>query len=202
VKRLVVVAILVACKDGGDGGRPKVAIPDDHAAAVNDRVPATWRDKLRFEIGTLVEGDQTYKLARPTGWEPGPLPGSIQAPGQGKRFATMRVGSNCDGKCEAKDWPSVVERLYYAKFSQPGITGQAITDLRQPDRRTLVFVREKTEQREGDAVFVVGERGVNILTTWWRPGGSEHYICEVELVEEAIDLARAFERACAVVSAE
>jgi hypothetical protein len=193
------VLLLVACGSQNDG-KVKVAIPPEHVAAVNALVPAEWKAKVEFELGSVkdtrggVKGD-TYKLALPRGWKPAYKAGSLQPPDADEfgrsvglgATAQMMVGSNCNGECMNKDWAAEVDKTYYQKFTAATELGTITRDDKTATGRTLVFTRPDE---------------VNILTTWWQANGSQHFICEVKLQDAAMVLAPAFEKACSLVSTE
>lgn len=191
-----------------DSSKLKVEITADHIAAVNALVPPEWKDKIAFEAGVIKDtsgrSTETYRLAMPSGWKPkpGPLPGQVvpsdaddfnRSAALGGGIATMRTSSDCGGQCTAKDWAKLVDERYFKKFTT-ATTGKVTKDAATETSRTLVY------ERAADAGSVDGE--VNILTTWWKKGGSQHFICEAQLAGAAVALAPAFEKACSLVSAE
>jgi hypothetical protein len=205
---LTAIAVATAGCGSQDSGKLKVDIPADHVAAINALVPAEWKDRLVFESGTIVDKLgrtlETYRLAVPAGWskKEGPIRGRIAPPdadafGRSAMFgavAELRVGSNCNGECTTKDWAAEVDTTFYKKFTDGTATGKVTKDDKRETGRTLVF------ERAADAGTPDGE--INILTTWWKKGGSQHFICEAKLAGSAVALAPAFEKACALVSAE
>jgi len=191
-----------------DSGKLKVEITAEHVAAVNALVPPEWKDKVAFEAGIVKDTSgrttETYRLAVPSGWKPkpGPLPGQIvpadaddfnRSAMLGGTIATMRTSSDCGGECTAKDWAKVVDDRYYKKFTT-ATTGKVTKDDKTATSRTLVF------ERAADAGSIDGE--INILTTWWKQGGSQYFICEAQLAGATVALAPAFEKACSLVSTE
>jgi hypothetical protein len=222
MRHALALALLVTACGQDDDGKLAVKLPADHADQVNALVPAEWKDKIRFTVQPVVDkkgrSSETYKLAAPAGWKPGFLGGSLQ-PADADDFgrskvlhikAEMRVGSNCDGQCTNKDWAAVVDKVYYQQFTSGQVQGKVVKDDKRPEGRTLVFAREPKKETQGDTVITHGERGINIITTWWKKGGSMLYLCEADLGEEpgATDtppfdgLAAAFEKACSLVSVE
>jgi hypothetical protein len=195
------VIALVACSTP-DLGKIKVAITPEHVAAVNALVPAELRAKIEFELQTIVDSQgrrtaDTYKVAAPKGWKPAFLPASLQpadaddfgrSPAFGGAVLSFRVGSNCNGECTTKDWATEVEIAFYRKFTDGTASGKVVRDDRHATGRTLVF-----RQDDGE---------INLMTTWWKQGGSQHFICEARLDAAAAALAPAFEKACTAVSAE
>lgn len=208
MRRALVLVIGAAACSSNASDKVKLDIPADHVAAINALVPPEWKDRLVFEVGTIVDKvgrtKDTYRLALPAGWSPkeGPIRGRIAPPdadafGRSSAFgatAEMRVGSNCNGECTTKDWAVEVDATFYKKFTDGTAPGKVTKDDKRETGRTLVF------ERAVDAGTPDGE--VNILTTWWKKGGSQHFICEAKLAGGAVALAPAFEKACALVSVE
>ena len=210
MRRALVLGIAAAAAACGskDSGKIVIDIPAEHVAATNALVPADWKDRITFEVGTVVDTfgrtKETYRFAMPSGWKPkpGPIRGRIAPPdadafGRSAAFgavAEMRVGMNCNGECTTKDWAAEVDRAFYQKFTDGTAAGKVTKDDKRETGRTLVF------ERAVDAGTPDGE--VNILTTWWKQGGSQHYICEAKLAGASVALAPAFEKACSLVSAE
>jgi hypothetical protein len=219
---LTLILIAAAACGGRDDDKRKREISAAHVAAVNALVPPAWKDVLVFEVGTVVDQRgpdvETYRFAKPRGWIPGFLPGSIKPAdaddfGRSETLAAnlqMRIGTNCDGECKAKDWDEITDRVYYKQFTSGTRKGKVVKDARTKTGRTLVFVREPTTEQQGTTVVTTGEKGVNLLTTWWKADGKRMYICEVDLGEQhagpprgpLAELVPAFELACSLVSAE
>ena len=204
---LLAAVALAACKPGEDGKLP-LEIAPAHIDAVNGLVPVDWRPHVVFELGTVADTrgrpNETFRLALPRGWKPAYMTGSLQ-PGDADEFGrsaalggaaiSMRVTSNCNGECRPKDWAAEVDRVFYQKFTNGTAVGKVVKDDKQPTGRTLVF-----ERAAGAEAGMPAE--VNILVTWWKRGGNQHFICEAKLEAAAVALAPAFEAACARVSAE
>src|SRR5215212_7178884 len=103
---------LLACGKGG-GDAPKVDIDAAHVAAVNAAVPAELKGKLEFEATTVAGSrkGESFKLAAPKGWQAGgPIPGTLR-PADSDGFESkawgktkLKVGTDCNGTCEKKDW--------------------------------------------------------------------------------------------------
>jgi len=234
---IATIALGLACagscsKKTGDasGGNASSATPAAPAAtkadadAINALVPAELKDKIAFEVGTIDDGmgrhQTTYALVVPKGWKRGFMPGSLE-PADADSFGsktlgktTLKVGSNCDGSCTAKDWAAVVDKVYYKQFTSGEVTGKVIKDDKQKNRRTLVFQQEPTVQENAGTMTTTvngktattsvtatsGSKGIRVIETWWTDGDSKHYVCEAELGEPAMALAAAFEKACDKVS--
>lgn len=191
-----------------DSGKIKVDITGEHVAAVNALVPAEWKDKIQFSAGVIKDKSgrttETYRLAVPDGWKPkkdGHLAGQI-VPADADDFdrsaalgamATMRASSDCGGECTSKDWAAIVDDRVYKRFTT-ATTGKITKDDKTATGRTLVY------ERAADAGSPDGE--INILTTWWKQGGSQYFICEAQLAGATVALAPAFEKACSLVSTE
>jgi hypothetical protein len=186
---------------GGGGGE----IPADHVAAVNAAVPAELKGKLEFEAGRVGESkrDSVFKAAVPRGWKQGGvIPGTLRPPdaddfGSSKTFgrSLMRIGSNCDGTCEKKDWAAVSDKVLYKQFTSGQVEGKVLKDDKRPNGRTLVFEHTAAISPETDIA-------IYIHTSWWEPEGTEYYTCSAELGTPAKGAADAFEKACAKVIKE
>ncbi|MDQ3370861.1 MAG: hypothetical protein M3680_36040 [Myxococcota bacterium] len=192
---------------GGCGDKqalPKVSVTADHVAAVNAAIPADLKGTLEFELGTIVEGKgstETYKLARPKGWKAGFMPGSLapvdadhmgSSPTVGK--TEMDVGSNCDGRCEEKDWAAISDKVNFAQFTSGQVEGKVLKDVKGTRTRTLVFERKVSEH------FPEKDVAINIVTAWWADGGVRYFTCSVDVgvpLKGAVD---AFEKACSKIS--
>ena len=219
---LTLILIAAAACGGAGDDKLKADVSATHVDAVNALVPPAWKAELVFEVGTIVDRRgpevETYRFAKPRGWIPAFLPGSIKPAdaddfGRSEKLAAnmqMRIGTNCDGECLAKDWDEVADRLYYKQFTNGTRKGKVLRDTRSKTGRTMVFLREPTKEMQGSVQVTTGEKGVNLLTTWWKAGGRRMFICEVDLGEQHAapppapleDLVAAFEKACSLVSAE
>jgi hypothetical protein len=198
------LCLLGACgKKGGDA--PKVEIDPGHVAAVNAAIPADLKGKLEFELAT-VEGmkkGESFKLAAPKGWKAGgPIPGTLK-PADSDGFESkawgktqLKVGHDCNGACEKKDWAAVSDKVYFSQFTGGTVQGKVVKDDKGTNRRTLVF-----ERKVSDA-FPEHDVAVDIITAWWDPEGPRYYVCSAELGAPAKGLVAAFELACSKVSAD
>jgi hypothetical protein len=205
--RMLLLLVAVAACGSADEGKVKVAITPEHVAAVNATVPADWRVKLAFEIGTVEDQrgkPMVFRLALPKGWKPGFLAGSIQpgdadnfgrSPALGGATLSMRITANCFGACVEKDWGAEVDKGFYQDFTNGKKIGKVVKDEVTDTGRLLVFAREKDADPGMPAE-------VNVFRTWWKKGGSQHFICEAKLEDAATALAPVFEKACSLVSTE
>jgi hypothetical protein len=209
-KKLILVALVVAaCGKKGGGGADSITKAD--ADAVNALVPADMKGKVEFEVATIEDGHgrhpTKYSVVGPKGWKKGFMPGSLE-PADSDNFgsktlgkSTFKVGSNCDGSCEKKDWAAVVDKVYYKQFTGGQVKGKVIKDDKLPTSRTLVFQTEPESHDQGNGVVATsGIKQIQIIRTWWTDGASKHYVCEAELGELSFGLAAAFEKACSKVS--
>lgn len=201
-RRALLVA-LVAC-GGNKDAAPKVAITDADLAAVTAAVPADLTDKLVFEIGTIESKKgrepDVYKLVRPKGWIKGFMPGELK-PADAGNFGSptlgkseMRIDSNCDGKCEKKDWAAVADKVHFARFGKS--QGKIVKDVKGTNERTLVFEHTVSEAFQDNSV------AFTIVRAWWDPDGSRYFTCTVELGTQIKGAADAFEKACSKVSGD
>jgi hypothetical protein len=93
----------------------------------------------------------------------------------------LRVGSNCDGTCEAKDWAKTSEKVNFAQFRD----GKIIKD--ELGKTNHLMIAEK-----GDSTYVV--------YAWWADGGRKYFSCSASLEKEVKAAADAFAKACQAVS--
>lgn len=200
----VIVCALGACSKNSQDAA-KVDIGADHVAAVNAAIPADQKGKVEFELGTVEggrKGKEAFKLAVPKGWKKGFMPGSLEpadTEGMGSKTlgkTSLKVGSDCNGTCEKKDWAAVSDKVYFAQFTGGTVQGKVIKDDKGTNRRTLVF-----ERKVNDA-FPEHDVAVNVITAWWDPDGARYFTCTAELGTPAKALAAAFELACSKVSGE
>lgn len=191
----------------GGGGAPAAAppeeLPADLVAAVNAAVPADLKDKLQFEAGRVIEDEKRqrgYKVVVPVGWKGGGvIPGTLR-PADSDSFESktlgkslMRIGRNCDGTCEKKDWPAVANKVLYSQFTNGQVEGKVLKDEKRPNGRTLVFEHKLPE------AFPEHEVAIYIHTSWWEPDATEYYTCSAELGVPLKGAAAAFEKACSKV---
>lgn len=223
---LIALVLVAACsKKSGGGGAAAAAAPSvtkADADAANAAVPADLKTKVDFEVRTVEDkvGRHTHKytLVAPKSWKAGFMPGSLKPEdADNLGFATeMRVGTNCDGSCEAKDWAKVSDKVNFSQYTSGKVTGKVVKDVKGKNERLLVFSNEPTVQENaGSASMTVngqtttttvtatsGTKGVTVIHAWWTDGDSRYYTCEATLNEGAAVLADAFEKACAKVSYE
>lgn len=188
---------------GGGAAAPAPDLPADFVAAVNAAIPADLKDKLQFEAGRVIEDEKHqrgYKAAVPVGWKAGGvIPGTLR-PADSDAFESktlgktlMRIGRNCDGTCEKKDWPAVANKVLYRQFTGGQVEGKVLKDEKRPNGRTLVF-----EHKLPDA-FPEHEVAIYIHTSWWEPDATEYHTCSAELGVPLKGAAEAFEKACSKV---
>jgi len=198
---IAVVAALAACgKSNKDA--PKVDIDDAHIAAVNAALPTDLKDKLVFEKKDIEAGmgkkKETYTVAAPKGWKAGFIPGSLE-PADADNFgsktlgkSSFRVGSDCNGSCEKKDWASVADKVYFSQMTGDK-DGKIVKDEKGENRRTVIFEGKVSDFPEHDVA-------VRIVTAWWEPDSTHYYVCQAELGVPVKGAAAAFEKACSKVS--
>jgi hypothetical protein len=190
VPALVPLVVTAACgksdKDKGASSAPAAQID---AAAVNALVPADLKDKLVFEKRDLIEergkrSKVTYTMAAPKDWEQDMKMFASVKPKSDSPLGFMtslKVGSNCDGTCEPKDWAKTSEKVDFAQFRD----GKIIKD--EQNKTNHLMIAEK-----GDSTYVV--------YAWWADGARKYYNCHASLeapVKAAVD---AFAKACQAVN--
>ncbi|MBA3455621.1 MAG: hypothetical protein H0T42_21180, partial [Deltaproteobacteria bacterium] len=168
-----------ACGKKGGGGEAGTGLAID-PAAVNSLVPAPLKDKLVFEKREIViergRDKTTYTLAAPKGWTQGMKGfGSLDAPKDSDLgfFTKFAVGSNCDGKCEKKDWEKISDKVNF----EPLAKGKVLKDVKGKGNRLMVA--------EGDA----GMNTTNIVFAWWTEGADSYRTCTATLDESVKDAA-------------
>ena len=195
---LSLLAASAACKN--KQAAPSVDIDDAHVAAVNAAVPADLKDKITFAVGDVkgMGKNDNFKAAVPKGWKAGFMPGSLE-PADADNFGSkmlgktsMKIGSDCNGTCEKKDWAAVSDKVYFANMTGDK-DGKVIKDEKGENRRTVVFEGKLSDFPEHDVA-------VRIVTAWWDPEGTRYFVCEVDLGPPVKGAAAAFEKACSKVS--
>lgn len=191
---LLSVLVLVAC--GGKKEPPAVAID---AAGANALVPADLKAKIVFEEKSVVEergrkSKTVYTLAAPKTWtadDKMKMFAKVSPPhedGYGN-FTDLGLGSNCDGRCESKDWAKVSEKVDFAQFR----TGYKIVkDEAKPTSHLIVATNEDTTY---------------VSYAWWVDGGDHYFTCRAALQKSFMGdgpdpraAAPAFEKACQAVN--
>ncbi len=152
-------------------------------AAVNAARPAGAT--IEFEAQTLDK--EKIVAAVPKGWKAGFIPGSFEPPeGSNLGFMTKyKVGTNCDGMCEPKDWAAVAEKVDLGQFRDATrweiLEEQALT---APTGKLLV-----AKPKDDKKVYLAAAR--------WKDGAEKYFTCHATLDAEAVDLLPAFKTACA-----
>jgi hypothetical protein len=185
-KLSLLLLVAAACSKSGSSA-PK-AVPID-VAAVNALVPADLKDKLVFEKRDILEergkrSKATFTMAAPKDWEQeGKMFASLRPKSESNLgFMTdLRVGSNCDGTCEAKDWAKTSEKVNFAQFRD----GKILKD--ELAKTSHLMIAEKN-----DSTYVV--------YAWWADGGRKYFTCTASLEKEVKAAADAFAKACQAVS--
>lgn len=197
------LSCLLGCKSSTDSTKaaPKLPPVNIDPAAVNALVPANLKDKLVFEKRTIEEergrDKHIFTMAAPKTWSQGPMKGfaKLRAPDEDGfgNLTEIRLGTNCDGRCEPKDWDKVVEKVDFAQF------------------RDGKYKIVKDEAGKTDHLLIAQkESSTYIRYAWWAEGGSRYLQCDATLelgfaAADAADIqtaAPAFEAACKAVSLE
>jgi hypothetical protein len=169
-------------KAGGGKAAPAVAID---AAAVNALVPDALKAKLVFEKRDVVlERTKTptvFTLAAPKDWtQTSKMFGNLE-PASGGFGTELKVGTNCDGQCEPKDWAAIADKTHFAPLASAKVIKD---DKATKGKRTMIA-------EDGDATHVI--------VVWWTDGADEYFTCTAKLGSELKDAAPAFEKACQAV---
>lgn len=161
---------------GGSAAKSVAAAPSD-LGAINGAVPESLAGALSFTTATI---DDELDAVVPDGWEPSRvIPGSYSPPAQSGFgfFTKYKVGSNCDGMCEAKDWAPIVEKVEFGQL----------------EGATIV----KDEALDGGRLVVAkAEDRVRVIAAWWKSDARQYFYCRAELDGPARDAIDAFEKAC------
>jgi len=188
---LCVASASLACKSkpsDKDDGPPKTSLDEAKKRVeskrdeVNRLVPVDLKESLKFTVAAQ-KGDHTVGLV-PEGWVPGDiLPGVLKPRDLSAGSVTsFRIDHNCDGMCEPKDWPPVVQKVDVDGMK----TGGEV---------------KLDEAKDGERVVIVkGEWGgkprVLITVARWNAKASRYFACRVDLDGSYAEAADAFEKAC------
>lgn len=163
-------------KAGGASAKPAESAPVD-LAAINSAAPADLG--LVFESRSIEDEIQAVV---PVGWEAGRVfPGNLTPPSGSKLgfFTRFKVGSNCDGACEKKDWAPIIQ-----KVEIDPLTGDGAEVLKDEQRDGHRLVVSKTDDR------------LYVVAVWSKPNASRYFYCRAELDDDAQPAVAAFEQAC------
>jgi hypothetical protein len=170
----------IACGKGKAGGAAKpIDVP-----GVNGLVPAALKDNFTFEETKLVEhGGRVYTVAAPKGWKQEHPDFATLKPPMDLGFMTQfKVGTNCDGMCEPKDWAAVVDKQV-KQFS--------------PDRKVL---KDETGPNRRAVILEASDGLTLVLVASWKDGDREYSHCGGVLDGKVKDAAAAFAKACESVT--
>lgn len=184
--KLGMVLVALAALGCGKGEKKGAAAAPTDVAGVNALVPAALKDKFVFEEATITEkrgrSKTIYKLVAPKGWKQEMESFASLKPPTDLGFMTeFKVGTNCDGTCEPKDWAAVVDK----QVKQFG-DAKLLKDEKGPNRRTVI-----AEVSSGMTLALVA---------WWKDGDREYMHCGGTLDKQVKDAAAAFVKACESVS--
>jgi len=190
------LAVLLLASACGGSKEPPAAKID--VAAVNALVPAALQSKIVFEEKSVEEergrkSKTIYTLAAPKTWttdDKMKMFATLRPPsadGYGN-FTEISLGSNCDGRCEEKDWAKVSEKVNFAQY------------------RTKKILKDELGKTT-HLMTVEDGSDMNIIYAWWVDGGEHYYTCRVTLSKGFMDdspdpraAAPAFEKACQAVN--
>ena len=182
----LLLLVAAACGKSDKSASPPPVTID--VAGVNAAVPAELTDKLVFEQQDIVEergrSKDVYSMAAPKGWTQD-MKGfaSVKPPREPDLgfMTSLQVGSNCDGRCEPKDWAKVSEDVLFKQFRDGGtVVKDELKDT------SHLMVAEK-----GNSTYVV--------YAWWAKGAKNYFSCYATLEAPVKAAAPAFEKACQAV---
>ena len=190
---LALLVLVAAC--GGSKTPPAAKID---VAGVNALVPAALQGKLVFEEKSVEEergrnSKTVYTMAAPKTWtsdDKMTMFAKFRPPSEDGfgNFTEISLGSNCDGRCEEKDWAKVSEKVDFAQFRDKKIVKD------EAGKTSHLMVVE-----DGDTT--------RVIYAWWVDGGDHYFKCRATLSkgfgDDAPDpraAAPAFEKACQAVN--
>ena len=192
MKKLSTLLLVIAAACGKDKSASAPPAQPIDVAGVNALLPAELKDKLVFEQREIVEergkrSKVTYTLAAPKGWENDmKMFASFKPKGDTNLgFMTeISVGSNCDGRCEAKDWAAVSEKVNFAQFRGEG--WKVVKEEKNKTNHLLIAEKE-------DSTYV--------QYAWWNDGARKYWTCRATLDSaELKGTGPAFAKACQAVN--
>jgi hypothetical protein len=185
---LLLVAVCgTACSRETDDAAPPLPRPAFLAEAVNAKLPP--EAGVVFEDAIVENRDWGWRAsaARPADWvgqEAGFWPGSFHPiradldPVNNE----FQIGVNCDGSCEPKNWPAIIDEFMRGRIP----AGEGVHDEILPERGRI-----RWGMNDGVAL---------VFAAWYDPGGNHYRYCEVTLVNEKLFAALdAFVQACKTV---
>ncbi len=132
-------------------------------------------------------------VAAPKGWKKGFMEGELDPPDGNKDFGfgtTFRAGSTCAGECNKEkptaEWASAAESSYFANAKKDS---EVIKDDKAADHHMLI-VHNKSN----------GIDKTQVIYAAWTDGGKLMRTCQVDLPDQAKEVAPAFEQACLTVT--
>jgi hypothetical protein len=186
-KAVLIAVLAAACGKASSSSSDKAAAPSVaiDAAAVNALVPAELKAKLVFEKTDIIEDrgrhNTTYTVAAPKGWKQD-MKGfaSLKGPDDLGFLTSFRVGSNCDGTCEPKDWAKVSDHALFAQFGDWKVQKNDVT----PTSRLLIAEKDDN---------------TTVVYAWWENGARKYHMCSASLEQPVKSAAPAFAKACQAV---
>ncbi len=168
------------------------ALAADSASAVNAKVPAVYKQDLKFGAVTLLE--EKLKAIVPTTWVAQSTPKGAYEPPESYflgRESEFRIGVQCGPGCKAvDDWEPVLEEAFFKEM-----TSWSWKKFREEKGLTHRFMTAKAPNGV-----------VQIVRVIFAPGGDKAFYCKARLFPQgggitAIDPALekvipAFEEAC------
>lgn len=156
-------------------------------AAANALVPEELKGKLEFEKREiqLERGDETtYTFAAPKGWKVEGIFGTLKPESDMGFFTEMRVGSDCGGRCEKKNWEEVANKSFFDRLTQAKVHKD------EKGKSSRLVIADTDE---------AGIQRTEIVYAWWSEGAEHYHHCTVKLHDEAKPAVAAFEKACQAV---
>ena len=171
---MLAATALMACskKDSTEGAGAGATVPDGPTFTVgkidvdgtNALVPPALKDKIVFDKRAIAvkrgHATTTFTVAAPKNWKQDmDAFADLKADDKGGFFSAFRVGTNCDGSCEPKDWEKVADKATFAAVPE----GRDGREGRQ-GRGHAHADRDRHEQHEGHARDSRGGRPATTTT--------------------------------------
>jgi hypothetical protein len=150
-------------------------------SAIRSAVPKALAGRLDFEPAELPE--ENVSAIVPKGWTPSRVIPGRYRPTKDANLGFMtsyKVGSNCDGACEPKEWKSIANKVEFDRLLSKGgfkaVKDEALTN--------------------GRLVVARGSSTTVVAAAWWKKGANRYYFCRASLDKPADTAVAAFEQAC------
>lgn len=184
----LLLGILASCggkkEESAEAKGPSQAELDQAVTAANKAVPADLGTSVEFAIYREPKKAR-YVAIVPKGWEESDvMPGSFEAPDVLGSMTRFRVGTNCDGTCEPKDWAATAEKINFKQLRSGTI--------------------EKEEELPGGGKLIISKKSGSTYVSLarWSDKGRFYLTCYANLETKAATLVTAAETACKAMATD